>query len=234
MLWLTKFIQRGGDLKGAIREFTRMNGRMPRTSEMNKMLQAFGAKGDLRGWTPRIVEGGQSPKEWTDKSGTKWIQRGDDKPIMISEGIGFLDTPYKRMKFEADVKRAIEAKQKTGLKEFTKKEDAYEKASILKDKAKTGLPEFDEILEQEFAKSFPKGKKEGVENLFKETKKVDLPEGVNWKDTPLQVNPKVESFYDDLVNNAYKEAEETGRDVKTIIEETIDYKFTGNETGKEI
>ena len=158
MLWLTNFIKGGGTLKAAIREFTRMNGRMPRTSEMNKMLQAFGAKGDLRGWTPRIVEGGQSPKEWTDKSGTKWIQRGDDKPIMISEGIGFLDTPYKRMKFEADVKRAIEAKQKTGLKEFTKKEDVYEKASILKDKAKTGLPEFDEILEQEFAKAFKKKK----------------------------------------------------------------------------
>ena len=78
------------------------------------------------------------------------------------------------------------------------------------------------------------GKKEGVDNLFKETKKVDLPEGVNWKDTPLPVNPKVENFYDDLVNNAYKEAKKTGRDVKTIIEETIDYKFTGNETGKEI
>jgi len=76
--------------------------------------------------------------------------------------------------------------------------------------------------------------KEGVENLFQETKKVDLPEGVNWKDTPLPVNPKVESFYDELVENAYKESKKTGRDVKTIIEETIDYKFTGNETGKEI
>ena len=37
MFWLTKFIQRGGDLKGAIREFTKMNGRMPSSAEMNKM-----------------------------------------------------------------------------------------------------------------------------------------------------------------------------------------------------
>ena len=72
------------------------------------------------------------------------------------------------------------------------------------------------------------GGKEGVENLFQETKKVD------WKDTPLPVNPKVESFYDELVENAYKESKKTGRDVREIIEETIDYKFTGNETGKEI
>ena len=105
MLWLTNFIKGGGTLKAAIREFTRMNGRMPRTSEMNKMLQAFGTKGDFKGWTPKVIEGGKS-------------------------------------------------EQKMGLGQFTKKEDAYEKASILKDKAKTGLPEFDEILEQEFAKSF--------------------------------------------------------------------------------
>ena len=73
--------------------------------------------------------------------------------------------------------------------------------------------------------------KRGVENLFK---KADLPEGVDYKNTPLPVNPKVENFYDELVENAYNEAKKTGRDVKTIIEETIDYKFTGNETGKEI
>ena len=88
----------------------------------------------------------------------------------------------------------------------------------------TGGKTFDEILTED----------KGVGNLFKETKKVDLPEGVNWKDTSLPVNPKVESFYDELVENAYKESKKTGRDVKTIIEETIDYKFTGNETGKEI
>ena len=63
MLWLTKFIQRGGDLKGAIREFTRMNGRMPRTSEMNKMLQAFGTKGDFKGWTPKVIQGGKSEQK---------------------------------------------------------------------------------------------------------------------------------------------------------------------------
>ena len=73
-----------------------------------------------------------------------------------------------------------------------------------------------------------RAKKVGIDNLFEETK------GVNWKDTPLPVNPKVESFYDELVENAYKESKKTGRDVQTIIEETIDYKFTGNETGKEI
>ena len=88
----------------------------------------------------------------------------------------------------------------------------------------TGGKTFDEILTED----------KGVGNLFKETKKADLPEGVNWKDTSLPVNPKVESFYDELVENAYKESKKTGRDVKTIIEETIDYKFTGNETGKEI
>ena len=60
MLWLTKFIQKGGTVKGAIKEFFNMNGRMPRTSEMNKMLQAFGAKGNLRGWTPKVLEGGKS------------------------------------------------------------------------------------------------------------------------------------------------------------------------------
>ena len=73
-----------------------------------------------------------------------------------------------------------------------------------------------------------RAKKVGIDNLFEETK------GVNWKDTSLPVNPKVESFYDELVENAYKESKKTGRDVQTIIEETIDYKFTGNETGKEI
>ena len=142
----------------------------------------------FKGWTPEVIEGGKSPKKWTDKSGQQWIQDGDGPPIQITEGIGIFDTPYKRMKFDADIKRKIEG---------------------------------------------GKGK-EGVENLFKETKKVDLPEGVNWKDTPLPVNPKVESFYDELVENAYKESKKTGRDVKTIIEETIGYKFTGDETGKEI
>ena len=118
MLWLTKFIQKGGDLKGAIRAFTQMNGRMPRTSEMNKILQTFGDKGSFKGFTPKVIEGGKS-------------------------------------------------EQKMGLGQFTKKEDAYEKASILKDKAKTGLPEFDEILEQEFAKAFKKKKTPVTEQELK-------------------------------------------------------------------
>jgi hypothetical protein len=127
MSWLIKFIQKGGDLKGAIRAFTEMNGRMPRTSEMNKIIQAFGAKGNFpKGWTPRVVEGGKSSKKWTDKSGQQWIQDSDGKKYMVGEGLGIFDTPYKRMKFDADIKRALEAKQKTGLKEFTKKEDIYE------------------------------------------------------------------------------------------------------------
>ena len=127
MSWLIKFIQKGGTVKGAIREFFTMNGRMPRTSEMNKILQAFGAKGNFpKGWTPRVVEGGKSSKKWTDKSGQQWIQDSDGKKYMIGEGLGIFDTPYKRMKFDADIKRALEAKQKTGLKEFTKKEDIYE------------------------------------------------------------------------------------------------------------
>ena len=61
MSWLIKFIQKGGTVKGAIREFFTMNGRMPRTSEMNKILQAFGAKGNFpKGWTPKVIEGGKS------------------------------------------------------------------------------------------------------------------------------------------------------------------------------
>jgi len=184
-------------------------GQIKSVDEAIQMVQQMGAKVDgllkqgienlfkttkardpdaFKGWTPEVIEGGKSPKKWTDKSGQQWIQDGDGPPIQITEGIGIFDTPYKRMKFDADIKRKIEG---------------------------------------------GKGK-EGVENLFKETKKVDLPEGVNWKDTPLPVNPKVESFYDELVENAYKESKKTGRDVKTIIEETIGYKFTGDETGKEI
>ena len=55
--------------------------------------------------------------------------------------------------------RSALSKQKESLKEFTRKEDVYEKASILKNKAKTGNLEFDEILEQEFNKAFNKKKK---------------------------------------------------------------------------
>ena len=37
MFWLLNYVKRGGSLKGAIREFTKMNGRMPSSAEMNKM-----------------------------------------------------------------------------------------------------------------------------------------------------------------------------------------------------
>ena len=37
MFWVTKFAKLGGSLKGAIKEFTKMNGRMPSSGEMNKM-----------------------------------------------------------------------------------------------------------------------------------------------------------------------------------------------------
>jgi len=37
MFWLLKFAKKGGDLKGAIREFFTMNGRMPSSAEANKM-----------------------------------------------------------------------------------------------------------------------------------------------------------------------------------------------------
>ncbi len=37
MFWVLNFAKRGGSLKGAIKEFTRMNGRMPSSAEMNKM-----------------------------------------------------------------------------------------------------------------------------------------------------------------------------------------------------
>ena len=102
MSWLINFIKAGGTVKGAIKKFFTMNGRMPLTSEMNKILQAFKGQGEFKGWTPKVIEGGKS------------------EPIMISEGIGFLDTPYKRMKFDANVKRATEKKEDLGSL-FTKK-----------------------------------------------------------------------------------------------------------------
>ncbi len=37
MFWVTKFAKLGGSLKGAIKEFTKINGRMPSSGEMNKM-----------------------------------------------------------------------------------------------------------------------------------------------------------------------------------------------------
>ena len=37
MFWVLNFAKRGGSLKGAIKEFTKMNGRMPSSAEMNKM-----------------------------------------------------------------------------------------------------------------------------------------------------------------------------------------------------
>ena len=37
MFWVTKFAKLGGSLKGAIKEFTKMNGRMPSSAELNKM-----------------------------------------------------------------------------------------------------------------------------------------------------------------------------------------------------
>ena len=37
MFWVLKFAKRGGSLKGAIKEFTKMNGRMPSSAELNKM-----------------------------------------------------------------------------------------------------------------------------------------------------------------------------------------------------
>jgi hypothetical protein len=72
--------------------------------------------------------------------------------IMGSKGIKGLElVEDRKARLLADRKKMME---KLGLKEFKAQEDVYEKASILKDKAKTGNPEFDEILEQEFAKSF--------------------------------------------------------------------------------
>ena len=37
MFWVLKFAKRGGSLKGAIKKFTKMNGRMPSSAELNKM-----------------------------------------------------------------------------------------------------------------------------------------------------------------------------------------------------
>ena len=121
MFWLTKFIQRGGDLKGAIREFTRMNGRMPRTSEMNKMLQAFGTKGDFKGWTPKVIEGGKSEP----KVGLGEFTKKED----VYEGM--IDPKSDTGKKLADIRRALKEKElqkaaeEVGLgelrKSFTKK-----------------------------------------------------------------------------------------------------------------
>jgi len=101
-------------LKKLIAAFIKQNGRKPNAIETLQLK--FKAK--EKGWTPKVIAGGKSPKKWTDKSGQQWIQDGDGPPVQITEGIGIFDTPYKRMKFDADMKRS--------LREFTRREDLYE------------------------------------------------------------------------------------------------------------
>jgi hypothetical protein len=71
--------------------------------------------------------------------------------------------------------------------------------------------------------------KRGVENLFK--KKAD---DVPWKETTAPFNPKAAQFYDEIVEESTALAKRTGKDVRSLIEERIGYKFTGNESMKEI
>jgi hypothetical protein len=71
--------------------------------------------------------------------------------------------------------------------------------------------------------------KRGVGNLFK--KKAD---DVPWQETTAPFNPKAAAFYDDIVEESTALAKRTGKDVRSLIEERIGYKFTGNESMKEI
>ena len=111
-------------LKKLIAAFIKQNGRKPNAIETLQLK--FKAK--EKGWTPKVIAGGKSPKKWTDKSGQQWIQDGDGPPVQITEGIGIFDTPYKRMKFDADMKRS--------LREFTRKENVYE--GMIDPKSDTG------------------------------------------------------------------------------------------------
>ena len=113
---------------------------------------------------------------------------------------------------------------------------AQAKASKLLQDAKSRGVDLTNLSADEIKKTYQFSKEVGHQKKMSITKpKVDMAETVKSEVIDYKGwNPKVESFYDELVENAYKESKKTGRDVQTIIEETIDYKFTGNETGKEI
>ena len=102
-----------------------------------------------------------------------------------------------------------------------------------------------------------RAKKLGVENLFEERtlpfgKNKDLTkvniakeikrektlqsalDDVPWQETTAPFNPKAAAFYDDVVEESTALAKRTGKDVRSLIEERIGYKFKGNESMKEI
>ena len=139
MSWLIKFIQKGGTVKGAIREFFTMNGRMPRTSEMNKILQAFGAKGNFpKGWTPKVIEGGKSePKIGL---GEFPYQRSfkDEIDQMIKKGDITLGTAPK-----TTPKPAVDPRLQRWVdqQEWAAKKQAENKASLKRFEDKFGKPE---------------------------------------------------------------------------------------------
>ena len=74
MFWVTKFAKLGGSLKGAIKEFTRMNGRMPSSAELNKMETIIkDAKSNVIQFpSKRITASKTTPKDPIDQ---RWIDQ---------------------------------------------------------------------------------------------------------------------------------------------------------------
>ena len=196
-------------------------GQIKSINEAIQMVQKMGAQVDglLKQGIENLFKTTKARNPQAFEGWTPSVIEGGKKPPLSKKEI------FKAME---DNKGILEASKKTVKEPLWKELGFTNREEFLATEASMGNPFAKKSLEK------LRKEKEGVESLFKKVKDVDLPEGVNWKDTPLPVNPKVENFYDELVENAYKESKKTGRDVKTIIEETIDYKFTGNETGKEI
>jgi len=83
---------------------------------------------------------------------------------------------------------------------------------------KPGTPEYEAYMKKGL-RTFPGGRvseKRGVGSLFKETK------------------DKAIKFYDDIVEESTALAKRTGKDVRSLIEERIGYKFTGKESMDDI
>ena len=133
--------------KQLLQNFIKANGRSPNAIEMLQLKFKAASQANRGQLLPFRY------KRNFDEEVESIIKNTSPKnQIMGSKGIKGLElVEDRKARLLADRKKMME---KLGLKEFKAQEDIYEKASILKDKAKTGLPEFDEILEQEFAKSF--------------------------------------------------------------------------------
>ena len=196
-------------------------GQIKSINEAIQMVQKMGAQVDglLKQGIENLFKTTKARNPQAFEGWTPSVIEGGKKPPLSKKEI------FKAME---DNKGILEASKKTVQEPLWKELGFTNREEFLVTEASMGNPWAKKSLEK------LRKEKEGVESLFKKVKDVDLPEGVDWKDTPLPFNPKVANFYDELVENAYQESKKTGRDVKTIIEETIGYKFTGNETSKEI